>query len=208
MTKKITTKDKILNAAEFLFANSGFAETSMRLITTKAGVNLASINYHFGSKKDLIKEVLDRYLAQLIPEVNQQLKALFETNSEPRIDQVFACFKQPLLNLEQINSGGTVCFLKLLGRGYVDVQGHLRGFITGKYREEIRQIQTSFHRCMPHLSEEELFWRIHLTLGTSVFTLAASEALIDIVKADFNHSVSTEDMLDKILPFVAAGFSK
>lgn len=207
MTTKISTKDKILNAAEQLFAVGGFAETSMRLITTKAGVNLASINYHFGSKKDLIKDVLDRYLAQLVPQLNTELEELFKNHPQPSVEQVFSCFKQPLLNLEQINSGGTACFLRLLGRGYVDVQGHLRTFIIGKYRTEIEQIQKSFHLCMPHLSDEELFWRIHLTLGTSVFTLAASEALIDIVQADFDRTMDTEQLLDKILPFVAAGFA-
>jgi AcrR family transcriptional regulator len=45
------TVERILDAAEQLFAEKGFAETSLRLITSKAGVNLAAVNYHFGSKK-------------------------------------------------------------------------------------------------------------------------------------------------------------
>ena len=49
------TVERILDAAEQLFAEKGFAETSLRLITSKAGVNLAAVNYHFGSKKALIQ---------------------------------------------------------------------------------------------------------------------------------------------------------
>ena len=51
------TVERILDAAEQLFAEKGFAETSLRLITSKAGVNLAAVNYHFGSKKALIQAV-------------------------------------------------------------------------------------------------------------------------------------------------------
>ena len=49
------TKVRILNAAEALFAEQGFTQTSMRAITARADVNLASVNYHFGSKKNLIQ---------------------------------------------------------------------------------------------------------------------------------------------------------
>ena len=55
------TKDRILNSAEVLFAEHGFNETSLRIITSVADVNLAAVNYHFGSKKILIQAVIDRY---------------------------------------------------------------------------------------------------------------------------------------------------
>lgn len=56
------TVERILDAAEQLFARYGFAETSLRQITTKAKVNLAAVNYHFGSKQSLIQAVLMRVL--------------------------------------------------------------------------------------------------------------------------------------------------
>src|SRR5690554_3439746 len=56
------TVTRILDTAEVLFAERGFAETSLRTITSKARVNLAAVNYHFGSKKALIQAVFARYL--------------------------------------------------------------------------------------------------------------------------------------------------
>ena len=56
------TVTRILDTAEVLFAERGFAETSLRNITSKARVNLAAVNYHFGSKKALIQAVFARYL--------------------------------------------------------------------------------------------------------------------------------------------------
>lgn len=205
MSRQITTKTKILNAAEKLFALSGFAETSMRQITNKAEVNLASVNYHFGSKKDLTIEVLDRYLSQLMPEISDNISTLGEA---PKPESVLTCFIQPLLNLENINKGGTICFLRLLGRGYVDVQGHLRKYITETYRQELDHIMSALQSSMPELSEEELFWRVHFSLGTSVFTLAASDALTEIVKADFNNEVTTEQILQRLLPYISSGFAQ
>ena len=67
MANRSDTKTRILDAAEKLFAERGFSETSLRLITSKAEVNLASVNYHFGSKKELIRAVLARYLDVFMP---------------------------------------------------------------------------------------------------------------------------------------------
>ena len=67
MAARITTQQKILNAAEALFARDGFEQTSLRQITHEAGVNLASVNYHFGSKKALIQAVIARYLSVFMP---------------------------------------------------------------------------------------------------------------------------------------------
>jgi AcrR family transcriptional regulator len=57
---KRTTKDKLMDAAEKLFARRGYDGTSLRDITGEAGVDLALVNYYFGSKKELLAEVLDR----------------------------------------------------------------------------------------------------------------------------------------------------
>ncbi len=61
----IDTRSRILDAAEALFMEHGFDGTSMRLITAQAGVNLAAINYHFGSKELLFQEVFRRRLTDL-----------------------------------------------------------------------------------------------------------------------------------------------
>jgi AcrR family transcriptional regulator len=59
------TRERILRAAEELFMDRGFASTSLRMITARAKVNLAAVNYHFGSKEALIREVFERQLAPL-----------------------------------------------------------------------------------------------------------------------------------------------
>ena len=60
-----STKERILGAAEVLFAQRGFDGASLRQLTAAAGVNLAAVNYHFGSKDRLVEEVFRRRLDEL-----------------------------------------------------------------------------------------------------------------------------------------------
>src|SRR5438876_600066 len=64
------TRTRILDVAEELFMQHGFEGASMRMLTAKAGVNLAAVNYHFGSKHALIAgcKPEDRYDARLLEE--------------------------------------------------------------------------------------------------------------------------------------------
>ena len=72
------TRDKILGAAEQLFAHHGFEGTSLRAVTGLAEVNLASANYHFGSKEGLLKAVIERRIG---PVNEERLSMLLSTLS-------------------------------------------------------------------------------------------------------------------------------
>jgi len=205
MAGKAETKTRILDAAEGLFAEHGFADTSLRMITAQAGVNLASVNYHFGSKKGLIQAVLGRYLEHFMPYVDQQLLLLMRAQSHPTLNQVFNALVEPLLSLSRLRRHGTAIFMQLLGRGYTDTQGHLRWFITHHYGGVLNHFTEAVHKAKPELSRAELFWRLHFTLGTAVFTMASSKALCEIAAADFGQQLNTEALIRKLIPYLAAG---
>lgn len=207
MVSKLDTKTRILDAAESLFAEHGFSDTSLRLITTRANVNLASVNYHFGSKKELIQAVIARYLELFMPLLNDKLTELCEQKDEPTLSDVFNSFVEPLLALEKQSKNGTVTFMQLLGRSYTDEQGHLRWFTTTHYGDVLSNITKALRKANPALTSEELFWRLHFTLGTAVFTMVSSDALMDIAKSDFNQSVDVEGLIRKVIPYLASGMS-
>ncbi len=98
-----------------------------------------------------------------------------------------------MLHLEQINPDGAIYFIRLIGRGYIDFQGHLRKFITDKYGDELEQLQAAFHKTAPQLTPADVFWRLHFHYWYfSVFTLSAAEALKDISQVDFEQEMTTE----------------
>lgn len=170
MALRSSTKEKILDVAEGLFAEYGFNDTSLRTITSKAGVNLASVNYHFGDKKTLVRAVLNRYLEAFMPEMKQSLERLNERDDYD-MAEVFEALRAPLRSLSELRPNGTSRFMLLIGRGYTDVQGHLRWFITNRYNDVLTLFTDSVLKANPNLTRETLFWRLHFTLGTCVFTL-------------------------------------
>ncbi|CAI8154178.1 TetR/AcrR family transcriptional regulator [Pseudidiomarina mangrovi] len=204
MAKRETTKDKILNVAEALFAEHGFEQTSLRQITTEAEVNLASVNYHFGSKKALIQAVMARYLEVFMPALQRQFEQLA---LQPVINsrQVFDCFREPLRELTTVRKHGPTYFLSLLGFAYAEIQGHLRRYIMTHFGDVMQLLQTMMHRANPNLSPLDMFWRLHFVLGTLVFAQVSGRALREIAAADFGESVRADQIIDKLIPFVAGG---
>ncbi|HGF7369918.1 TetR family transcriptional regulator [Vibrio paracholerae 877-163] len=204
MALRSSTKEKILDVAEGLFAEYGFNDTSLRTITSKAGVNLASVNYHFGDKKTLVRAVLNRYLEAFMPEMKQSLERLNERDDYD-MAEVFEALRAPLRSLSELRPNGTSRFMLLIGRGYTDVQGHLRWFITNRYDDVLTLFTDSVLKANPNLTRETLFWRLHFTLGTCVFTMASSQALAEIAENDFGSKVDPKSVVDQLIPYLAAG---
>ncbi|OUR84018.1 TetR family transcriptional regulator [Colwellia psychrerythraea] len=201
----MSTKNKILDAADVLFANKGFNGTSLREITSQANVNLAAVNYHFGSKKELIKAVMSRYMDELSPRLESALSLICQAELKPTLHEVFSAFIGPLLHLNEFKENGTSTFLQLLGRGYTDSQGFLRWFLTTQYPDVFTNFTKAVNIAYPELSAEEIFWRLHFTMGTIVFTMSSSEALIDIAQNDFDNKLDIAGVIERVIPYVAAG---
>src|SRR3954471_14093749 len=93
------TRTRILDAAEELFMQHGFEGTSMRLLTAKAGVNLAAVNYHFGSKDALVEAVFRRRLHPINVARVAELDKLEATDGAPSPGAIIRAFITPGLRL-------------------------------------------------------------------------------------------------------------
>lgn len=198
-----STKEKILNAAEVLFAEQGFTETSMRLITSVAKVNLAAVNYHFGSKKDLIQAVIDRFFIRISGRVHVSFSEL-EKQSDVDMREILDALLIPIIELDEVSDDSAANFMRLLGRAYTESQGHLKVFLSEKYGHILSQFTRLVHKANPELGNNEVFWRLHFMLGTLVFAMAGHQALRDIAEADLNENVDTKRMIEYLIPFLTA----
>jgi len=206
MSNLDTTQTKILDAAELLFAERGFAETSLRTITSRAKVNLASVNYHFGSKKSLIQAVFDRFLQDFTSELNSRLNELEQSSaSDLQVEVLLDALIEPLLSLNNARKNAVSIFMRLLGRAYAETQGHLRRYVTERYGHVLVRFTHLFQKGYPSLTNDQIFWRLHYMLGSLIFTLAGSDALRQISEADFNRRLEVEDVIKEMVPFLAAG---
>ncbi len=201
------TVTRILDTAEVLFAERGFAETSLRNITSKAKVNLAAVNYHFGSKKSLIQAVFARYLDPFTERFHLALDDLearhAREGSEIPLEELLETMARTVLEVPAERHSLTV-FMRLLGLAYSQAQGHLRGYIQSQYGEAFTRFTELVRRATPELPDAERFWRLHFVLGSVIFTFSGLDALRDIAEHDYDERVSVQALVQKLRPVVVA----
>ena len=201
------TKSKILDAAEELFMEHGFEATSLRLITTAAGVNLAAANYHFGSKDELFQAVLTRRLDPMNQD-RMRLLSAYETaagNQPLTCEKILAAMFIPALKLARDHEQGGKNFLRLLGRAYADPAPFIREFLSHQYSEMIARFRVAFSKALPHIPREELSWRLHYVMGALSYTLAGTDVLKVIGQFHPDEARNDERLLKRLAPFLAAG---
>jgi AcrR family transcriptional regulator len=165
-----STKDRILGAAETLFARHGFAGASLRQVTAAAHVNLAAVNYHFGSKDNLIEEVFRRRLDELNARRIEALASAM-ASATPLLDDVLGAFIRPALELSLDQSGGHA-FMRVLARAYAEHDERLRRFLSDNYGHVLREFALAFGGLLPHLDKEELYWRLDFITGALTHSMA------------------------------------
>src|SRR5687767_51673 len=201
------TRTRILDAAEELFMQHGFEGTSMRLLTAKAGANLAAVNYHFGSKDALIEAVFRRRLdpmnANRIAEIDRLEK---EAGGKPLSPQqiISAFVGASLRMIEDAKSGGRN-FIRLLGRTYTDPQKPIRALIGQLYAPAMERYKAAFEKALPQMPREELVWRMHFMFGTLAYTLAATATVQLIAACKPEDRYDARLLEDRLTAFLAAG---
>lgn len=202
------TVTRILDTAEVLFAERGFAETSLRNITSKAKVNLAAVNYHFGSKKALIQAVFARYLDPFTERFHAVLDELEShyTGQPIPLEVLLESMARTVLEVPAERNSLKV-FMRLLGLAYTQAQGHLRGYIQQQYGSVFTRFAELVRKATPELPDSERFWRLHFMLGTVIFTLSGLDALRDIAEQDYGEHVSVRELIRRLRPVVVAGMN-
>ena len=200
------TVERILDAAEQLFAEKGFAETSLRLITSKAGVNLAAVNYHFGSKKALIQAVFSRFLGPFCVSLERELdrrEAL--AGGKQSLEQLLEILVEQAMAVKPRSGDDLSIFMRLLGLSFSQSQGHLRRYLDDMYGKVFRRYMALVHQAAPAIPPIELFWRVHFMLGAVSFSMSGIKALRAISEDDFGVKTSIEQVMRMMVPFLAAG---
>jgi AcrR family transcriptional regulator len=199
------TRTRILDAAEELFMQHGFEGTSMRELTSRAGVNLAAVNYHFGSKDALIEAVFRR---RLDPMNAARIAALDELEKEGRPaapEAIIRAFVGPSLHMIEDGRGGGRNFIRLLGRTYTDPAKGIRTLIGQMYAPAMERYKRALQRALPQMPSDELVWRMHFMFGTLAYTLAATDTVQLIAGCKPEDRYDARLLEERLTAFLAAG---
>lgn len=162
------TKSRILDTAEKLFATQGIEKTSMRQITSEAGVNLAAINYHFGNKENLIKTVLRRFIASLDRQREHFLEAAGKQSgsSGVTIRDVVRAFLSPWLVFRREHPELVTVFSRFYSNHHQGTHP-FTGLARDKAREAYADFTTKTAEILPHLPRDVLLRRVNLAAITA-----------------------------------------
>jgi AcrR family transcriptional regulator len=170
------TKARILDTAERLFAEKGYAETSMRCITSGARVNLASVNYHFGSKEALLMEVITRRIG---PVNAARMSLLDEIEDEagddaPELEKVVRAFLLPAIKAIYDAGEQGKMFVRLIGRTHSETNDNIRNMFMNQFKETLPRFAKLFQRALPGISAEEVRMRMFFMVGAMAHSMAMS----------------------------------
>lgn len=165
--------ERILTAAESLFAQQGYDGTTLRQVTREAEVNLAAVNYYHGDKESLYVEVLRR---RLEPINASRLAALAEAEREAGsapvpLDRLIGMLAQPLFALCADEAGGRLG-ARLAGRCLIEPLPFMEKFLTEELQPVLARFAQAIRRHYPALSPEEFLWRFTFVVGAMQHTLA------------------------------------
>ena len=197
----MSTKENILSTAERLIAEQGFAATSLRQIIAEADVNLAAVHYHFGSKQELLDEVIAPKAAL----VNQQRSLLldrYEKEAAPRspsVEKILTAFFEPVIDMAAQNPQ----FVKLMGR--VFAEGMMPSVVGKHFQATVARFIMALRRAFPELPEAELFSRLQFMIGAMAHAITGMDPLAaPVLPKDGNRDFAA--MIRRLIVFLSAGF--
>ena len=205
----VATSEGILRAALRLMAENGYNGVSLRRICLEAGVNLALMNYHFGSKAQLLQAIFQRWAAGINRERMRLLQELDERfpHGTPPLEELLSAFIVPTLRASRTDREDELHFLRLSGRLATDPTPEVRHVIAEVYDEAAVKFVRTLHQACPHLSEEEFLLRLIFLYGAMVYTRSETGRVDSLAQKLGMESprTSVHEAGKYLVPFLAAG---
>jgi len=194
------TKEKLLDAAEVLFAEHGFDATSVRDITRRAEANLASVNYHFGSKEELLAAVFARRVGPINLERLELLEQLQQRYAQqnrqvPLVELSRALLAPALSRIGELTSGSGQ-FLRLVGRAHSDSNAKMRLIFKEQFTEVFHRFLVAFQQSATHLNQLVLMQRLHFMVGAMAHVMAMSSTEDD---ESLGISLNPEHVMEELI---------
>lgn len=197
------TKDLILDAAELLFSEHGVEGVSLRALTRQAGVNLASVHYHFGSKEAVARAAFCRRVRPINVERLALLDEI-ERQGAPDIEGILTALYAPVIRLAQSPVHGRR-FMRLCARFYSEPGEYIKCAFEEEFSVVIERFEGALRRALPGLSSPDLRRRMHFAIGVMVHTMLDSNRTRQWTDGACDPA-DVGGTLEAMVRFVAAGF--
>ncbi|KIX11770.1 TetR/AcrR family transcriptional regulator [Dethiosulfatarculus sandiegensis] len=201
------TKTRIMNTAEELFAVHGFQRTTIKHLADEANVNLAAVNYHFGSKMGLIKALLESRLGPTIARQVQQLSEVQkQAQSEgrpPEIREAVEAFIEPVFEKSR-SLPDRNRFMALEGRAMWEANAKIRNIFTGLFVQSFTIFYNTMSLALPEMPKEDLLWRLHYGVGALSHCMRMCSIRLS-AQGSPTYKAEITQVVDSLVDFIATG---
>ncbi len=201
------TRSRILQAASRIFVQKGFNGASLRNITQAAGVNLAAVNYHFGSKDRLIWEVLRERIEPINSARMRRLdEALEASDGAPlSLETIIDAFLQPVEEAMRVRrSEDEPMLVALVTRMYTETPDFFRGLFENFFKDLSKRFVAELTRALPQFSPEEVAHRF-MTVAAFMLGVILHQAKCAEANLPDYPLESVEEIMARLRHFVLSG---
>ena len=198
-----STKERILDSAERLFSDSDLRRISLRDITKDAGVNLAAVNYHFGSKEALLKAVLERAFDPVNERRITWLDSLESQAGEkgPSVEDILQAFLGPPFDAWSQSGDRGLRFFRLLGQIQTQANPEIQATLLNQFAKVLERYTQALERALPRVDPTEVRRRMLFVNGAMAQTMRFGS------NPEGLKTEELDQMRESLIRFSSVGFS-
>ncbi|MFP6663628.1 MAG: TetR family transcriptional regulator [Deltaproteobacteria bacterium] len=201
------TRERILDAAEELFAREGLSRPSVRQITTNAGVNVAAVNYHFGSREGLVDAVFARHAESVNGERLRRLEQILAEagTDRPSLPAILEAYLEvPLLHLDTSPGGSPPRLTQLFGHLLAEPPEFVQPLMHRHFGPMAERFLEAFALALPELPQAELTFRFRLVIAALAATVAQNHGIQSMLTTE-TEPMDYGQKVKRLVAFLAAG---
>ena len=198
------SQERLLDAAEILFAEKGFEAVSLRDITSEAEANFAAVNYHFGGKENLIGAVLARHAMPINAERIALLDTLLAREEKPTVREVVDAFLRPMVTRVLAEESSQQLFAKFMGRMMGEGANSLPESILPQFQEMAQKVVSAFQAAVPELTEGQAYFRLKFCFSVMSNAMMQDEAF-DQISDGLSGKWDWDQLFEEVLDFCEGG---
>lgn len=200
------TREKILDAAERLFARDGFSGATLRDITRAARVNLAAVHYHFGGKEALYRAVFVRRIRPMNLARAAALDLAEAAHGEQPISlrTLLDMLLRPIAELSDTAGTEVHPFVRVMARNLVETPAFMEKVVLAEFGPAVGRFVPHLLRALPHLDQASLLWRARFVIGAANITFGRMQ-LVERRLRELGTPTDGETILRQLVAFAEAG---
>ncbi|MBV8214078.1 MAG: TetR family transcriptional regulator [Verrucomicrobia bacterium] len=198
------TSEKLIAAAERLFAEHGYSGVSVRMIAAAAGVNWSLLGYYFRGKEGILSEVYRRHCGELNSARMRSLQEIRSGSRRPELEEILSAFIRPALAVARGQNGQTD-FIRLRAILAAENSALLDKLVAENFDLSSTTFIDALRECLPHLTRDDILWRFHFMLGTIYYTASGPHRIREFSNGRCDPA-DIEENLRQLIPFLSAAF--